>query len=165
MKHVFWLIEGKIAGRSGPNLDTWNLAELKEQGIAAILSVNFSESVDSREMEGAGIAHANIPMSPNAPVQLGDKETCLANLPKAMAFIKAQKAAGPVMIHCRSGKDRTGLVMAAYLVQFEGMTAKEAMDKVFSVRSIAFSAEGWIPFALDVLESFEINLRHERCQA
>lgn len=158
MKHAFWLIEGKIAGRSGPNLDTWNLAELKEQGFAAILSVNFAESVDSHEMEKVGIAHANIPMSPNAPVQAGDKETCLENLPKAMAFIQVQKAAGPVMIHCRSGKDRTGLVMAAYLIQFEGMTAKDAMDKVFSVRSIAFSAEGWIPFALDVLESFETSL-------
>ena len=158
MQKVFWLIEGKIAGRSGPNLDAWNLAELKEQGIAAILSVNFAESVDSNEMKKVGIVHANTPMSPNAPVQLGDKETCLANLPKAMAFIEAQKTAGPVMIHCRSGKDRTGLVMAAYLIQFEGMTAKDAMDKVFSVRPIAFSAEGWIPFALDVLKSFDASL-------
>jgi len=158
MKHVFWLIEGKIAGRSGPNLDAWSLAELKEHGITAILSVNFAESVDSNGMEKVGIAHANIPMSPNAPVQAGDKETCLENLPKAMAFIEAQKVSGPVMIHCRSGKDRTGMVMAAYLIQFEGMTAKNAMDKVFSVRPIAFSAEGWIPFALDVLESFEATL-------
>lgn len=154
MKHVFWLIESKIAGRSGPNLDAWNLAELKEQGIAAILSVNFAELVDSAEMDKVGIKHDNIPMSPNAPVQAGDKETCLANLPKAMDFIAANKALGRILIHCRSGKDRTGLVMAAYLIQFEGMTAQEAMDQVLNVRTIAFSAEGWIPFALDVLESF-----------
>ena len=164
MEKVFWLKQGEIAGRSGPNLDVWNLSELKEKGIRAILSVNFAESVDSNEMEKVGIAHANIPMSPNAPIQQGDKETCLANLPKAMAFIAAQKTVGTVLIHCRSGKDRTGLVLAAYLVQFEGMTPQEAMDKVFSVRSIAFSAEGWVPFALDVLASFEASLE-ERVKA
>ncbi|OUR69249.1 protein phosphatase [Marinomonas sp. 42_23_T18] len=154
MEKVFWLKQGEIAGRSGPNLDAWELTELKEKGIAAILSVNFAEAVDQGAMQEAGILHANIPMSPNAPVHAGDKEICLANLPKAMDFIASNKALGPILIHCRSGKDRTGLVMAAYLIQFEGMAAREAMDQVLNVRSIAFSAEGWIPFSLDVLERF-----------
>ena len=158
MEKVFWLIENKVAGRSGPNLDPWDLADLKAKGINAVLSVNFAEAVDQETMQEAGILHANIPMSPNAPVQAGDKETCLANLPKAMAFIAAQQKCGPVLIHCRSGKDRTGLVMGAYLIQFEGVKAKEAMEQVLRVRPIAFSAEGWMDFGLDVLKGFE----HER---
>lgn len=40
MQHLFWLVEGKIAGRSGPNKDPWDLAELKAAGIRAVLSVN-----------------------------------------------------------------------------------------------------------------------------
>jgi protein-tyrosine phosphatase len=155
MEKVFWLIEDKIAGRSGPNLDPWDLNDLKAKGVHAILSVNFAESVDQEAMQKVGIEYANIPMSPNAPIQAGDKETCLANLPKAIAFIGEQKAKGQVLIHCRSGKDRTGLVMAAYLIQFEGLQAKDAMDKVLKVRPIAFSAEGWMDFALDVLKAFE----------
>lgn len=163
MQKVFWLIEGKIAGRSGPNLDAWDLNEFKANDIHAVLSVNFAEAVDQDAMQGAGIVHANIPMSPNAPVQAGDKETCLSNLPKAMAFIEAQSQQGPVLIHCRSGKDRTGLVMGAYLIQFEGKSAREAMLQVLEVRPIAFSAEGWMDFALDVFKSFERELTLEPC--
>jgi len=162
MQKVFWLLEDKIAGRSGPNLDPWDLAELKAKGINAVLSVNFAESVDHDAMQKAGIKHANIPMSPNAPVQAGDKETCLANLPKAMAFIAEQQKRGPVLIHCRSGKDRTGLVMGAYLIQFERVKAKEAMEQVLRVRPIAFSAEGWMAFGLEVLEGFESWLKVSR---
>lgn len=159
MQKVFWLIEGKIAGRSGPNLDAWDLNDLKANGIHAVLSVNFAESVDQGAMQEAGIHHANIPMSPNAPVQTGDKETCLANLPKTMNFIAKHKKRGTVLIHCRSGKDRTGLVMGAYLIQFEGVKAREAMVQVLKVRPIAFSAEGWIPFVRDVLKGFESSLK------
>ena len=43
MQHLFWLGEGKSAGRSGPNKDPWDLAELKASGIRAVLSVNGGE--------------------------------------------------------------------------------------------------------------------------
>ena len=33
MKQVFWLIEGQLAGRSGPNKDAWDLAELKHYQV------------------------------------------------------------------------------------------------------------------------------------
>ena len=160
MKHVFWLRKGKIAGRSGPNSAMWDLVELKANGIAAILSVNNGEAVNETVLSNLGIAYSNIPMSPNAPVRDGDKEFCLENIPKAMDFIRENLMAGPVLIHCRSGKDRTGMVMAAYLIEFEGYNPREAMDKVIAVRSIAFSAEGWMEFGLDVLSLYKSHINH-----
>ena len=157
MEHVFWLKKGKIAGRTGPNNNIWDLDEIKANGFAAILSVNDGEAVHESMLSSLGIAYSNIPMSSNAPAREGDKEFCLENIPKAMDFIRDNLLIGPVLIHCRSGKDRTGMVMAAYLIEFEGYNAKEAMDKVISVRPIAFSADGWMEFGLDVLSHYQTH--------
>ena len=80
-----------------------------------------------------------------------------------MAFISNNLKNGPVLIHCRSGKDRTGMVLATYLIEFEGYGAKDAMDEVLEVRPIAFSAEGWMEFGLDVLSLYE--RRNKRMQS
>jgi protein tyrosine phosphatase (PTP) superfamily phosphohydrolase (DUF442 family) len=155
LQHVFWLREGKIAGRSGPNTDAWDLDEIKAGGFAAILSVNGGEAVHETLLDELGIAYANIPMSANAPARDGDREICLQNIPRAMAFIRENLESGPVLIHCRAGKDRTGMVMAAYLMTFEDYDAKAAMQQVFEVRPIAFTAEGWKEFGLEVLSHYQ----------
>ena len=136
----------------------WDLDELHSSGIAAILSVNDGEAVHESLLDSLGIAYATIPMSGNAPVRAGDQALCLRNLPRAMAFIGDNLDVGPVLVHCRSGKDRTGLVLAAYLMAFEGCSASEAMDQVLEVRPIAFSAEGWMTFVRDVLKRFETDI-------
>jgi len=155
LQHIFWLRERKIAGRSGPNTDVWDLDKIKAGGIAAILSVNRGEAVHETLLTRLGIAYANIPMSSNAPVRDGDREFCLQNIPRAMDFIRENLANGPVLIHCRAGKDRTGMVMAAYLMEFEGYDAKTAMDMVIEARPIAFTAEGWKEFGLEVLSHYQ----------
>jgi len=151
LQHIFWLKAGEIAGRSGPNTEVWDFDEIKAGGISAILSVNNGEAVHESLLASLGLAYANIPMSSNAPVREGDTEFCLQNIPRAMDVIRASRESGPVLIHCRPGKDRTGMVMAAYLIEFEGYDASEAMDKVIEVRPIAFTAEGWMDFGLEVL--------------
>ena len=159
MEHVFWLRKGKIAGRSGPNTVMWDLNEIKANGITAILSVNNGDAVHETMLSDLGITYASIPMSSNAPAREGDKEHCLQNLPKAMAFIRRNIMNGPVLIHCRSGKDRTGMVMAAYLIEFEGYDVHKSMKEVLAVRPIAFSAEGWKEFGLDVLNDYKALTR------
>ncbi len=156
MEHVFWLKEGIIAGRTGPDLNPWNLDKIKARGFSAILSVNSGEAVHETLISNLGIRYSRIPMSSNAPVKEGDEELCLRNLPKAMRFINDNLAHGPVLVHCRSGKDRTGMVLAAYLVSFEGDSVKDAMNKVLSVRPVAFSAEGWLEFGHNVLTQYLI---------
>ncbi len=133
----------------------WDLNEIKANGITAILSVNNGDAVHETMLSNLGITYSNIPMSSNAPAREGDKELCLQNLPKAMGFIRANIMKGPVLIHCRSGKDRTGMVMAAYLIEFERYDVNKSMEEVMAVRPIAFSAEGWKEFGLDVLNHYK----------
>lgn len=154
MKQIFWLRPNLIAGRSGPNRDQWRLAEFQQAGFSGILSVNYGEDVHETLLASLGLDYANIPMSSDAPPIIGDKAKCLQNLPKAMIFIETCLKQGPVMVHCRSGKDRTGLVLAAYLMAYEGLSSSQAIAEVLRVRPIAFSAEGWIDFAGEVLQDF-----------
>jgi len=152
MQHVFWLIPGKLAGRTGPNVDPWDARLLKEGGIDAVLSVNHGNLVDAGELEAGGIAYACIPFSRNAPPVPGDLEICLEALPQAFAFVDEHIAAGKaVMIHCTSGKDRTGLLMSYYLMRTQGMTVDEAILEVRRIRPIALSAAGWDEFAREIL--------------
>lgn len=39
-----------------------------------------------------------------------------------------------IVLHCRSGRGRTGMFLAAYLIKFEGMDADTAIQTVRSVR-------------------------------
>ena len=155
MKEVFWLRPGKIAGRAGPNLIPWQLEELREAGFASILSVNHGEDCHTTLIQSLGFTYNCIPLSRNAPAQTGDLEYNLQKLPEALEFIEKNQGSGSVLIHCRSGKDRTGLVMAAYMMASKGVSPGIAMDEVLLVRPIAFSAEGWQDFCFHVLCEFE----------
>lgn len=154
MKHVFWLREGKIAGRSGPNLNPWNPSELAAAGIGAILSVNDGELVHAEDLENAGIEYCCIPLSDSAPPRHGDKAICLDALPRAFEYaIDVIRRGKTLLVHCRSGKDRTGMFMGYFLAEVEGLSTLRSIQEVKRVRPIAFSAEGWNDFAIEVLEA------------
>ncbi|MCU7994607.1 dual specificity protein phosphatase family protein [Shewanella glacialipiscicola] len=155
MQHLFWLVEGKVAGRSGPNKDSWDLQTFKDAGIGAVLSVNGGEGCEPSTFKQLNLRYECIPLSRNVPPQNGDVAICVAQLPKALAFIQQCEADGvPVVIHCRSGKDRTGLIMAYYLM-VNGAAPLHAVSQVRNIRDIAFTAEGWDQFAFDVLYALQ----------
>jgi protein-tyrosine phosphatase len=155
MQQLFWLVEGRVAGRSGPNKDPWDLQSLKDSGIGAVLSVNGGECCDPAEFAALGLDYLCVPLSANIPPQERDLAICTAQLPKALAFVHACEAKDkPVLIHCRSGKDRTGILMAYYLMD-KGAAPVHAVSQVRSVRDIAFSAEGWDQFVFDVLYALQ----------
>jgi protein-tyrosine phosphatase len=152
MRNVFWLRPGVIGGRTGPNLDSWDPKELAAGGIGAVLSVNDGERVRPGELAAVGIDYRCVPLSDAAPPQPGDLEICLRALPHALAFAACSiDARRGVLVHCRSGKDRTGLFLSYYLCMTEGLTAAEAIREVRRVRPVALSAEGWEAFSYEVL--------------
>jgi len=152
MRHVFWLRRGVIAGRSGPNRDAWMPADLAAGGIGAVLSVNDGELVHSDDLSSVGIRYCCIPLSDAAPPLPGDLEVCLDALPRALEFAVSSIAAGrSVLVHCSSGKDRTGMFLSYYLCATERLAPAEAITEVKRVRSVALSAEGWEQLTLDVL--------------
>lgn len=154
MRNVFWLREGVIGGRSGPNLDPWNPVELAKSGIGAVLSVNDGELVHATDLADAGIDYKCVALSDAAPPRPGDIETCVEALPKALEFAQgAIESRRAVLVHCRSGKDRTGLFLSYYLCVSESLSPLEAVREVKRVRPIALTADGWNEFAVEVLNS------------
>lgn len=152
MQNLFWLIPGKLAGRPGPDRAPWKPAALRDAGIGAVLSVNDGLLCHPADFRACGIAYSCVPLSDNAPPQPGDDATCLRALPTAHAFVKEHVANGTMtVVHCSSGKDRTGLFLAYYLIREEILTVDEAIQRVKKVRPIALSVIGWDEFALDVL--------------
>jgi hypothetical protein len=152
MRNVFWLRQGVLAGRSGPNRDAWSPKELADGGIGAVLSVNDGELVHSGDLGALGINYSCISLSDAAPPQPGDLQACVDALPKALTFVLSSIESGrSVLVHCSSGKDRTGMFLTYYLCATEGLAPARAIEEVRRVRPVALSAEGWESFTLDVL--------------
>ncbi len=152
MKHVFWLIDKEICGRPGPNHQPWVPEAFSKAGIGAILSVNSAESVYEDELTPHGISHKCVPLAANAPPEPGELELCLERLPHAYQYARSHVEAGKaVMVHCRQGKDRTGLFMAYYLMKRDNLGADNAIARVKEARPIAMSAQGWNWFVPEVL--------------
>ena len=153
MKHVFWLLPGILAGRPGPNQVPWDAQDLRAGGIGAILSVNDGAACHAEDFTALGMSYRCIPLSDNAPPRDGDLEHCLDTLPEAYDYVRSElDRQRAVLIHCRSGKDRTGLFMCYFLVRESGMSVDDAIAEVRRVRPIALSAEGWEDLAVAVLK-------------
>lgn len=158
MKHIFWLIPGQLCGRSGPNHEPWDASELQSAGVGAVLSVNNADSVYPDEFSAVDMPYRCIPLAANAPPREGDLELCMKRLPLAYAYATNEIESGnPVMVHCRHGKDRTGLFMAYFLWRQPGMSNQDAIARVKTVRPIALTAEGWDQFAIDVLDACQVQ--------
>ena len=90
MKHVFWLVPGALAGRSGPDRSPWTPEELRAGGIGAVLSVNDGAGCHAEEFGALGMSYRCIPLSDNAPPREGDIEHCLGALPAAYEFVRGE---------------------------------------------------------------------------
>jgi hypothetical protein len=119
VNHVFWVVPRLLAGRCGPDEQPWQLDRLRKAGIGAVLSVNDGELCYPEDFAEHGLAYACIPLSRNAPPQLGDLERCQDALRSAPSFAKGTSAAasGARSLHCGQGQNR--VVMAYYLAQCE----------------------------------------------
>lgn len=154
MKHVFWLVPGALAGRSGPDRVPWVAEELRAGGFGSVLSVNDGACVHPGDFDALGMSYRCIPLSDNAPPRKGDIEHCLGALPLAYEFVRGElDRKRAVLVHCSSGKDRTGLFMCYFLIRESGISVREAIATVRRARPIALSAEGWEELARTVLNA------------
>jgi len=101
--------------------DTQSIALLKSLGIVTI--VNLYQQSDSNWLpESSGIRQIHLPL------RLGnmDDEDSL----RVLRHIRAAQADGAVLLHCRHGQNRTGLVAALYRVVYQGWSKEEAMEEM-----------------------------------
>ena len=79
---------------------------------------------------------------------------CKAHLRLTSDFIKTNVDSGrKVLVHCAGGKDRTGLVLAHYMAERDGLTAVTAVRELRGIRPEALSADGWEAMALELIGS------------
>ena len=153
MNHVFWVVPDLLGGRPGPNCQPWDEKELFEAGIRAILSVNSGDEVRPKRLKDAGIDYTCIPLTADAPPLPGDDKICLRRLAEQFEFVAGHVDTGnPTLIHCRHGKDRTGLFLAYYLTRTENLKPRQAIRRLKEHRPIALTATGWEDLALAVLK-------------
>ncbi|HUK00923.1 MAG TPA: dual specificity protein phosphatase family protein [Steroidobacteraceae bacterium] len=155
MNKIFWLQPGRIAGRTGPDTDPWDLGALRAAGVGAVLSVNEGLACVPEDFARHDLQYRCVPLAANAPPEPGDHGVCVDALPRAHAFVTAQLAQQrAVLVHCTLGRDRTGLYLAYYLLRETGVTPHRAIELVRRVRPNALAAAGWDNFAREVLAQF-----------
>ncbi len=152
MRDMYWLREGLLAGSAGPNRSVWEIDTLKHHKIRGVLSLNDGALIRESELARNSIDYKCLPLPDRAPPEYGDVESCLRVLPEALEFVESILALeGPVLVHCSSGKDRTGLFLCYYLCRVEGCSAEEAIREIRVVRPIALTAPGWKELTYEVL--------------
>jgi protein tyrosine phosphatase (PTP) superfamily phosphohydrolase (DUF442 family) len=93
--------------------------EIRDRGIKTVLNLR-SRHKDDAKAEGLGLILVRVPMTAG-----GFSEADLVAALKAI-----RNAAKPVLIHCRHGADRSGVVSAMYRVVFQGWSKKEAIAEL-----------------------------------
>lgn len=84
--------------------------------------INFLPESDGNWLKAAGIRQVQLSYRTNHV----DDSDVLA----ALRAIKEAEANGPVLMHCKHGSDRTGLMAAMYRVVVQGWSKEEALNEM-----------------------------------
>ncbi len=108
-------------------------ATLKRMGVKTVINLRTSMS-EKKQVEAAGMRSMEVPIEMSRD---GLKE----KVDRVVAFM-ADPANQPVFVHCRQGRDRTGIIVAAYRMKVEGwpLADAEAEMEAFSFNDI------WVHF-------------------
>ncbi len=105
-------------------LDPADLARvIREHGIRAILNLRGADpgaawyEDETALARRQGVVHLDVALSARRPVDPPEIE-------RILALIRA--APKPILVHCKAGADRTGLVAAAFLLLVDGDDARAA---------------------------------------
>ena len=140
---LYWLDEswpGKLALAARPRGGDWlgdEVADWKRAGISNVLSLLEPEEErdldlrgESGEVRKQGLEFAALPIPDRkAPPSEAKLVRVLEELDRALSNGKN------VLVHCRQGVGRTGLVAACLLVR-KGMSPGAAIDKISAARGV-----------------------------
>lgn len=102
-------------------------AGMAHEGITAVVNMR-EEKYDDVARNIGGSAHLHLPTRDNTPPTLED-------LQQGADFIAAQIQQGAkVYVHCGVGVGRAPTMAAAYLVKYEQLSPKRALEKIRAVR-------------------------------
>jgi len=141
VKVVYWLLPGLLAGRPGPGEVPWDLGELWEAGFRTIVSLSRT---DGAAIRATGFRHYHVPLNGGLAFFPLLRRLLARRMLLAVDFIAGEVEAGrPTLVHCRQGNDRTGAVLAAYLVRHQGVSPAEAVRRVRGANPRAMRSPGF----------------------
>jgi protein-tyrosine phosphatase len=143
VSNLYWVDEfrpGKLALAARPRGGDWlpdEIANWKRSGINAVVSLLTSEEErdlqlkdENREIRSQGMEFLSFPI-PDREVPASE-----TNLTQLLESVDQKLSAGKnLLLHCRQGVGRTGLVAACLLVK-RGISPGAAVDKVSYVRGV-----------------------------
>ena len=119
-----WVRDGKIAA-SGRPYSKEQVDWLRRHGVTAILSLT-EDPLPAEWTKGLDVVHLKLnDHAPLTPLQL---QMGADHIAKALSGGKV------LHVHCLAGKGRTGCVLAAYLMVYEGKSARQAIDELRAAR-------------------------------
>lgn len=136
MYWVYWITD-TLAGRCGPAAHPWNLKELYTAGFRAIISLD--DTVNPEEI-ARRFDHFPLYLPDVALTTPHLKETFLRAAAQFIDIVSAYE--NPILVHCYAGNDRTGAMLACFLVS-QGRSAEEAIAEVRKQNSHAMITPGY----------------------
>jgi len=122
--------------------DNEALPQLEALGIATV--INLYQESDAGWIGKAGLQEIHLPMR----TRWFDDEDAL----DALRSVREMQEKGPVLVHCKHGQNRTGLVAALYRIVHQGWSKEEALAEM---RSFGGSKER-MEHAEDYLQEVDI---------
>jgi atypical dual specificity phosphatase len=119
-----WVRESRLAA-SGRPYSKEQVDWLKDHGVTAILTLTEDPLPGDWTK---GIENRHISLRDHAPPSAPEMRLGADYIASALAEGKV------VLVHCLAGKGRTGCVLAAYMMAYEGKTARKAIDELRSMR-------------------------------
>lgn len=172
LKSIFYVII--VLSISCTNMETNNQAEIVNlEGLENLYQVNTelyrSEQPSNSEMEALeklGLKtilnlrqfHSDDDEAKNTSLKLERVKinTWTISYEEVIESLKIiHKSEKPVLVHCKHGSDRTGCVVAASRMVFDGWTKEEAI-KEFSEEKFGFH-DKYFPNILELLENIDIE--------
>ncbi|MFH1888938.1 MAG: dual specificity protein phosphatase family protein [Candidatus Omnitrophota bacterium] len=117
----FHIVDPGVMRGSQPSAKT--LKALKEYyGVKTVLSLHNDVAVnkwEQRVVEELGMEFINIPLDASLEQKPQTIEQAIE--------ILGNKDNQPIFAHCKEGKDRTGLILAAYRIKYDNWSQEEAL--------------------------------------
>ncbi len=142
MQYIYWIIDHMLGGRPGPVRAPWQPEELYAGGIRAVVSLAAEEPVE--DLSRYGLEHYRAEFPPVFLYSVGMRKAFIHEALPVWAFLHTQvQNATPVIVHCHAGADRTGLILAGYLVVYHTIAPEAAIARVRAVNFCAMAAPGY----------------------
>jgi uncharacterized protein (TIGR01244 family) len=104
-----------------------SLAKLGVRTVIDLRASSEQSDWEQKQVLSAGMRYVHVPLH-------GRETPTQADIDKAFAVMD-DKSQWPVFVHCREGKDRTGMIIACYRMSHDGWSNERAHQEALSCAS------------------------------